>query len=310
MAIIASGVKTRFAYVAEVTPGTTPSSPSFTKFPVTGGNLSATLTEAQIKAIYGDRKYRDRPQTSQGAGGTYNIAMAYGQFDDILASAMYGAWATNVLKDGVTRNFMSFEETEDVGGGNFLYHRFPMGIIDSFSIDVEAEKEVTGSFSVWSQKAVTPATSALASATYAAPAANPVLSAGVSVASLSLVSLSSPLVKKLSLSIKNTIRARKVVDSLYSVEPGDDMAEITGSVDIYTPDSTALQKGLTHATGVLSFNLGNAGGSTYTFNFPNIQVGQPTRVAGGPSGDAMVTLPFQALYDSSSTAQLVITRAV
>lgn len=309
MAINASGARVRYAYVTEVTPGTTPSTPSFTMFPVTGGNMSATKSASPIKNVYPDRQFRDAPQTMQGAAGSYNIAMAYGQFDDIMQGAMFGTWASNALKDSTTRNFLTFEETEDVGGGSFLYSRYPMGIVDGFGLDMTGGREVTGSFSVWAQKE-TKATTIITGATYTAAVAKPVLSAGVSFASLSLLSLSSPKVRRVTINIKNSMRARPVVDSLYSIEPGEDMADISGTVEIYVDSNSAMQKALDHATGALSFNLGNTAGSTYTFNMPNIQTLEGKRSNSGPSGDGMVTIPFQALRDSGTSAQLVITRAV
>lgn len=312
MAIISSGAKRRVAYIAEVTPGTTPATPAFTVLPVTGGNLSASKTTGLIKPVYSDRFHRDAPQSGQGAGGSYDFALAYGQFEDIFLSAMFSSgWSTDVAKDGSTRNFMTFEETEQVASSTFNYHRFLMGIVDSLSLDITSGKEITGNFSVWAQKASTPATSIIASATYNAPTANPVMSAGVSPASLSLAGLTTPLVRSLKLNLKNNIRSRMVIDSLYSAEPGEGLMEITGSAEIYVDSAAAMTAILAHTGSVAcAVTLGNATNKHYTINLPNIQLGDGRRSISGPDSDGMITMPFTALYSSGSGAQMVLTRAV
>ena len=308
MPIVTSGARLRVAYVAETTPGTTPATPAFKQLPVTGGNLTATKVASAVRIINSDRQFRDAPQAAQGATGTYNLAFAETHWDDMLAAALFGAWSTNVVQNGTTRQSFTLEETEDTGGGTFVYSRYPMSFLEQFQLDITAGKEITGSASFWAQKEIKD-TAIVVGATYAAPANTPVMSAGVSPILTSILGLTTPKIKSIKLSIKNTLRSRYVVDQLYSFDPGEDLSEITGSVDVYVDSNAAMTAVLSHTLGAINFKIGNASSHRYQFNMPNCVPLDGRRSISGANADGMVTIPFQALWDSVTGAQLIVTRA-
>ncbi|MBN8958581.1 MAG: phage tail protein [Rhizobiales bacterium] len=107
----ASGSEVRRAYVAESAWGTTPTTPVFKVLRTTGGNIRNNKTTKKSNEIQADRNVRDEFMTALGASGSYNFELSYASFDDIFESVLAGTWATDVLKNGATRKYFTFEET-------------------------------------------------------------------------------------------------------------------------------------------------------------------------------------------------------
>ena len=58
----------------------------------------------------------------------------------------------------------------------------------------------------------------------------------------------------------------------------------------------------------ITYDIADAAGNTYTFNFPRVKFNNPNVNASGNSQDVMASLTFQALIDSSEATDLKITR--
>jgi len=307
MTVAASAV-TRIGYIAESAWGTTPATPAFQVMRVTDAGIRTNKTTKTIQEIAADRNIRDEPQTYQSASAAYKFALSYGSFDDILAAALFGQWSTNVLKNGTTRQSFTFEGTLQLNG-SLSFSRLLGGMIDSLDLDITAESEVTGGFNVMGQKE-TLATAIISGATYTAANNNPVMSAGVSPAALTVGSLVSPAVHKVSWSLKNSLRARPVVDSLYSLEFGEGLCDVTGALELYFTSNAHYQAVLDHGGGDLTVTIGNSTGNKYTIDCPNIVFLDGARQVGGVNNDVMINIPFRAKYNSGTSNTITITRAV
>lgn len=309
MALPASSARVRAAYIAEVTPGTTPSTPAFQIMRVTGAGIRTNKKTAAIRELRTDANVMAEVQQSQHATAAYQFALSYGSFDDIIAAALRSTWSTNVVKNGTTLASFTFEEMGDNNGTN-TYSRLTYGLIDTFSLDVPAEGNITGSFGVIGQKEAL-ATSAIASATYTATNTKTPMASGLSAGSLSVASLSTPKVHRVTLDIKNGVRPRFVIDSLYPDSFGHDLMDVTGTIEVYFVDNTAYQKVLDHGGGSLAVTLGSVTGEKYTISLPTITFLDGARQVGGTSNDVMVSIPFRATgSDNSSNPSIQITRAV
>lgn len=305
---IASGSGARVAYVAESTPGTTPATPTFKVLRTTGGGLSATKSVAVSEEIRQDRNVADEILTGVDAGGSYNFELSYGSFDDILESALSGTWTTNVLKNGLTRKYFTFEETLETGATDSFF-RFPMSAVNGFSLDITARERITGSFDVFSQQE-TNATAIITGATYTAANTKDVMSASNSVGTLTISGVTSPKVRRLSLQTTNNFRRRPVVANLYSEEYGDGRFEATGTLEIYFEDTALAATVLAHGTAALTATIGHVTAEKYTLSMPKIRFGDGAHRIGGNNDDIMMSVPFRAVYDSGIAASLQITRAV
>lgn len=308
MAIAASS-GARLAYVPEATFGTTPATPTFKTLRATGGGLrtnKATITSDEIRA---DRNVPDEAMVGQDVAGSYPFELSYGSHDDLLEAVMQGAWATNVLKNGVTPKSFTFEETLELGVTD-AFSRYSGCMINTLSLSMRAREKITGSIGVMGQKEVTSAT-IVTGATYAAATSEPILAASGSVAGLVVVGLNPvPKIRSLAFEINNNLRSRPVVGSQFSEEFGAGRIDVTGTIEAYFESLALYDLVLAHGGGALSFTIGQAANKKYTFLFPKIIFLNGERPIGGNSDDVMVSIPFRAVYDATEACSLKITRAV
>lgn len=307
---IASGSTRRIAYVPETVFGTTPATPSFKTFRATGGGPRTNKTTGTSDEIQADRNVRDEFQLGQDVAGAYNFELAYGNLDDLLEGVLFGAWATDVLKNGVTAKSFTFEETVDLGGGNKSFSRFDGCMVSMLSLAIASRAAITGSVTVMGQQESLD-TAIVTGATYAAPGTTPISTASANVAALTVTGVATPpKVRSLNIEINNNLRTRPLVGSLFTDSFGYGRCEVTGTLECYFETNDLYQKVLDHGSGALSFTVGNAPNKKYTFSLPKIIFGNGERRPGGNNDDVMVSIPFRAVFDDTSAATIVLTRNV
>ncbi|MGN6549758.1 MAG: phage tail tube protein [Pararhizobium sp.] len=305
----ASGSGLRVAYVAETDFGTTPATPAFTMLRTTSGGLRTNKTTDTSKEIQPDRNIRDMMLNGLDVTGSYPIELSYGTFDDIMAAALFGAWNVDVLKNGTTRQSLTFEETLTIGAAE-SYSRFTGCMVNQFSLDIQARQTVTGSVDLMGQKE-TLDSAAVVGATYADADTEPVSTASANVAALTVADLApQPKIRRVQFQVANNLRTRPVVGDLYSEAFGEGMCEVTGTIEAYFASNALYQKVLDHGSGALSFTVGNAANKKYTFLFPKIIFGDGQVQKGGQTDDVIVSIPVQAVYDATEQASVKISRAV
>ena len=309
MATNAAAALSRCAYIVESTWGTTPATPTFLPLRVLDAGIRTNKKTQAIQEIAAHRNVADEIQTSQGGSAAYKFALSYATFDDIMSSALMGAWATNVLKVGASHALsMTFEETLQLNG-SLSFSRLTGGMVDTFDLDITAGAGINGAFTVKGQKE-TLDTAIISGATYTAANTKTPMAAGLGVASLSVLGLTTPAVRRVALSIKNGLRDRFVIDSNFTQEFGEGLCEVTGTIEMYFKSNAHYQKVLDHGSGDLTMTLGTTTTEKYTIDMPACIFLDGARVVGGVGSDVMVNVPFRAKYDSGSASSISITRAV
>lgn len=81
-------------YIAEVTFGTTPGTPTMIEVLRTGGTLDGKTDTVVSKAVRSDRMTQGIFRTGQHAEGSMEVEFAYGQFDDLLQAMLCGTWTS------------------------------------------------------------------------------------------------------------------------------------------------------------------------------------------------------------------------
>lgn len=305
----ASGSGVRVAYVAEVTPGTTPATPSFKTFRATNGGMRTNKTVVTSDERQADRNVRDEILTGLGVSGSFDFEFTSDTLDDLLEGALCGSWATNVLKNGIAQKYFTVEETYELGATD-TFRRFSGSRVNTMSLSMAAREKVTGSVALMGMQEAL-ATAIVTGATYAAPSTTQVATASSNVASLAVGALSpQPKVRSLSLEMNNGLRERPVIGSMYTQEFGEGRFECTGTMACYFESNALYQAVLNHETAALSFNLGVEANKKYTFLLPKIRFGDGEVTAGGNDDDVMANIPFRALLDTTEACSLKITRAV
>jgi hypothetical protein len=111
------------------------------------------------------------------------------------------------------------------------------------------------------------------------------------------------------LSVSNNLRGQQAIGTLGYVGVGAGTSNVTGSISMYFADGTYYDKFLAATATSLSLRVQNgAGGEGYVMTLPNIKYTDGSYPTPGINQDIMVTLPFQALRDITTDAQIIIDR--
>lgn len=305
---MASGSDLRVAYVAESTFGTTPATPTFDVLRTTSGGLSTTKQTVMSEEIRSDFNVVDELQVGQDVEGTYPFELTYASFDDMIEACLGGTWSTNVLKNGTTARYFTFEETIEFGATD-SYRRFTGCMVNTMELNVAARERITGSFGIVG-KQETLATAIVTGATYTAANTNQIMVAGTSVGTVSIGALSSPCIQSISLNVNRNLRRINCIDSIYANSMDYGMCDVTGEIAIYFEDNTAYQAVLDHGSAAISVTLGHTTNEKYTLEIPTARWLSGGVQIGGGNDDIIVQMPFRGIYNSSEAASIKITRAV
>ncbi len=295
----------QLAYIVEVTENTTPTSPGFTIIRATGESLAVDRKFSYGSELNGKRGQKTFALDSQSGSGGFDFEFTYGTLDDFLATALFGAWATNVLTDGTTKQSLTLE-TKFEDGATDVYKRLTGAYVSELTLSMKPGERVTGSMSFMAMGADFK-NAALSGATYAAGNTNPVM-VGADVGQLALAGLTFDQIASLELTIRNTLTSQMALGSLTPVGIGTGQIEVTGKVELYV-DSTAYnvldaaQSGT--ATGLTAV-VGRTAGSKVKFEIPNLILEAPTADAKSATGDVMASMNFRALQDYSTLSGQVI----
>jgi hypothetical protein len=297
---IANGSRHSMAYVPEVSYGVTPATPAFKMIRHNGTTLALSKNTYQSAELRADRQITDMRHGTRKVGGNITSELSGAAFDDFLQAATGGAWATNVLKAGVTRQSFTIErDFADIG----QYLRYTGVEFDGFDIDVKAEGIVPIVFTVMGKDQVSD-TAIIAGATYAAAPTNKPYDgfSGTIKEGGSVIAV----LTEVKATLKNNLAALYVVGSASTLEPSIGKSMLSGTVTAYFQDTMMLNKFVNETESSIEFTLTD-GTHSYDILLPRVKyTGAPPNV----SSDKPITLamPFTALLDSVTGTNIQITR--
>jgi hypothetical protein len=302
---MADGSLHRVAYIAEATYGTTPATPAWTTVRNTGTTLGLQKDIIQPAELRSDRQIADFRHGARQVAGDINIELSYSSYDVLLEALLGGTWAANVLKAGVTRRSFSIERYfADLASGN-PYHRFTGCEVNTLSLAINANAVVTGAFGFVGQNLSLNA-GIVSGATYPAPTTTSPLDSFSG--SLTEGGSALAVVTEVAINIDNGLDPRFVVGSNSTIRPSIGRSNVTGSVTAYFENTTLLNKFIAETESSLAVTLADLAGNSYVINLPRIKYtgGQPDVTDEGP---ITLSMPFQALRDTTEASNIVITRA-
>lgn len=106
MAFPQTGADHNVGIIAEVTNGTTPATPEFKLLPYSGVTVKDAVEPIESARLGVPVRFGTR-HGNISVEGDITAELVLGEFDDLLASAVGGAWSTNTLKSGVLRSSYS-----------------------------------------------------------------------------------------------------------------------------------------------------------------------------------------------------------
>lgn len=300
---IANGAQHSLHYVAEVTYGTTPATPTWTPIPHTGTTLNLTKDAIESEKLRGDRQVEDFRHGNKTVGGDISSELEYEAFDDILEAVMCGTWDTDVLKSGTTRRSFTLERKfADLATPE--YHRHTGCEFNSMAISVAPNQMATATFGVVG-KDLSLNTSEVASSTYSADSGNTPFDSFTG--SITEGGSSIATVTSIEFTIENGLEPLFSVGSDTTNRPSIGKSRVTGNLTTYFDSKTLYEKFLNETESEIVLTLTDVDGNDYQFDIPRVKYnsGQPD-VSG--EGAVTVAMDFVALYNDSDASQLVITR--
>jgi len=213
---------------------------------------------------------------------------------------------TSRLSNGTTQRSFSLEKSFTDVTQLFMYRGMNVA---KASLDFQSGKIVDGSFDFMGKDGVRATSTgmpgtAVESQTYdvmnAVSGVGQILEGGVA--------LTSTYVKSLKFTYDNKLRNQDAIASMGPVGIGAGTIECMGSLEVYLADGSLYDKFLNNTASNLSVRSVDAAGNGYVVTLPNIKYKDAKVVAGSMDQDAMLSLPFEAFFDTGTGGVIFIDR--
>lgn len=305
---MATSDKVKLRYITEVTKGTTPTTPAFKELRLTGETINNTIATIVSKELRPDRTQADLMNAQADVAGDLNVELSYGSYDDFFAAALGGTWATDVLKDGAANPVFFTIQKDIVDATPETYFNFRGCTVGGFNLNIQTGQIVTGAFNFRGMTAQATETQ-IAGATFVPTNANTPFNATQNVGSVTFDGVAyTGCINTLSMAFNNNLRTQDCVGTFGHTDIKFGKKELTGSMNMYFIDKSNYDAFVNSTDFALSFTLTDVGGNLYTVLLPRVKFESATVVAEGENSDIMFNATYRALYDSTETCMIKITR--
>ncbi len=303
--------------VAESVFGTTPAS-ALQTIRTTGFSLKRATQGTTSQEVRSDRQVADWIRLGAHVEGEIPFELIYGNLHattaDLLAGALYGAWAadtglsgvlsgTDLLTNGTTAKSFSIEaEYADIT----QFHMFTGCRVNTLNLSIVPGSIITGSLGFMGKLDSIAGTSGGTGAATAAVTGEP-MNAVDHISGITEGGSAAEILQ-IDLSLANGLRLQPILGSLGPDGIGAGQCNVTGSIRVYFADAALITKynGATESS--LAFTLTDEAGNAYSFSLDAIKYTDFAKPNTGPEGDVIATLPFQAFMDTTTLKTLRITR--
>lgn len=297
--MFASGSQSDVAYVAEVTPGTTPATPQMITIPKQSITLGLSKEIINDPTILSDRMERYERHGNYIVGGDIVCSLQHGQFDDFLEAALGGTWSTNVLKVGSTAKYFTIERGfTDIS----QYERFTGCTVSEWNLSVQPNAIVTSTFSFVGMGLST-ATSPLDATPTAVQNKEPLIHIGSTIT----VGGASVKATAFTLNVNNNIETGYAIGGSAAVVVKPTESVVTGSMTFYFEDLVQYNRFLNETPTSFSIQMTD-GTNTLTIAADTVKFNGAAIPVNG-SGLLFVTVPFKVLRNGTSGTTITVTRS-
>lgn len=299
----AQGSRSSLAYIAETAFGTTPATPTFAYLPFNTHSIDLTKDRVEGNEIQSDRMTRVDRHGNKQAGGSVEVDLRKGDFDEFIESAFFSSFSTNVVKVGTTPKYFTIEDAaEDIS----QYRTFTGMAVSGMSVSIAPNQMVSTTFDMVGKDMTQAATTASTGGTPTAATSNQpfdsysgTISDGGSAVSI---------VTSIDFSIQNSLAPTFVVgsDAAQSLEYG--RAVVEGTMTVYYEDATLINKFLNETESTIEVSVDDpTGANSYTFLFPRVKYNGASVPVQNPQS-RLITMPFVGLYDATEATNIKLTR--
>jgi Phage tail tube protein len=121
--------------------------------------------------------------------------------------------------------------------------------------------------------------------------------------------LTNTYVRSLQVSVDNNLRGQTAIGTLGNIGIGAGQSVVTGTMELYFADATYFNKFVNNTASSLSVRVSSSStGIGYVLTFPNIKYSDGGTPTPGANQDVSLSLPFQALRDTTTGYQILIDR--
>ena len=298
---------TQIGYAIEPSWKVPPSPLAFKTLRFLSETLKIGRDKIQSNEIRSDRNVSDLVAVGNNAGGGTEHEFSYATFDDLLQAVMFGAWNTNVLKNGVALTSFHMLKKESGQQSQTVYELYKGMVVNSLSIKTTKKGIITASANFLGANGEA---TLVAPGTFIAPNSNPVFDATNAFLANEVVVSPAPYISELTLDLNNncTVDDACGEDEAIGIVPGQFVA--SGSMSLYFRNINLLNAFLNNLDGKLKFTIGSETNKKYAFELPKVKFGDFSHPTAGNSQSVIATVPFTAIYDDVAGYAAQITRAV
>lgn len=292
-----TGTAALLRYVAESTWGTTPATPTMKALRFTSVTPKYSRTTVESKELTTAREIIDYIRTDERGGLAFNFENSYGGLDDILAALYGGAWTSDVLEVGNTRQSFTIE----LGFSDIAQYATWTGAIPkSLSLTVARGQIIGGSV----EFAANPCTWATATGATSVTAAetNDIMDP---IASVQLFDVGGSAVtgpQEFTLNITNNLIEFPQLSSINLADLQLGQVKFSGTLKQYFADRALVDAALAFTDTSLALTLGGASAKKYAFLWNKTKL-ELQNLSGIAVNSAVIAeLAWQAKYDATNTS--------
>ena len=303
---------TQIAIIEEVTYGTTPATPAFLVFNVTGESLAGNAQTQTSNSLNANRQTSDSFLNGLDVSGSMEFEFSKSPALTLLLESAMGAETTESTTNRdlyVGNSQISFtieKRFEDASDpGVYIYHRYRGCVANTVSINMSAGSEITGTVGIIGKDMVTD-TAIIASATYPAVTVDVFRAPDVDSIVLDNVggtlapTLSTACITDTTININNNYRGIQCLGTLGNKEVVIGNFECTYSQTIFFSHSQLMDDFLAQVQVDEIITLGtDTEDNHYVFTTTNGKVSSNNVVAGGQGSDVVNACEITWLYDST-----------
>ena len=236
--------------------------------------------------------------TTDPISGTHGVEAGNGN-ELIIASERVSSGTTR-------RSFTLVRHFADIEASDKPYYIYRGCEINSMTLTIGANAKVTGTFTFIGQSQETVENlSALGTPTFPQVSQTSILNSFTGKLKESGVTIG--VITEITLTLENGLEAKFVIGDKNTIQPSVGQSNLTGQITAFFENSTLVEKFLNETESSINFTLPDDSGNLQSFTIPRIKYtgGQPDTSGQGP---IIITLPFQALYDSDKSSNFIIER--
>ena len=297
----ARGSRHGVSFIQEVTFGVTPDTPEMIRAPHTDCGLELSKETYQSQTLRPDRQQELPRMGKNNVAGPLDFEFSPTTYDSLLEGALFGTWDADVLKLGTDLKSYTVErQFEDIG----VYEVFRGNMVNSMSMAINTDGLVTGSFGLMGKSLEVPSASLDTTPTDSGTFTPFDSYTGVIKEGGTAIAV----ITSFDFSIENGVTPSFVIGSRDANTMTAGRVAVSGTISAYFADKTLLEKFINVTRTSIELQLGeDATIGTYTFDFPLVTLTSASNPTSG-DGDVMLSIGFEATYDSTDDTTLSITR--